>query len=225
MGEFHIFEIGSTLVNEDLSGISVEFSATVVNAVYPLELVVNDNGNWVGINNFESIAQRWQYLKATIRDNFEGIDTEKRLLFYEVLFVNEAHCIKLLRNDVFLQTYFNNLYANHSRGFYFDREVCFALLPSIAPIGFAIEQFVEEYLNEQNKIEIIQKGVIDDARSCMDLENELDEAYFGGEMPMGNYMATYKLDCETNYIDFAELYCNLDLSQPIEINVTIQLVD
>jgi hypothetical protein len=225
IGDQHIFEIGSTLVNEDLSGISVEFSAVVVHAVYPLEVVINDDGNWVGIHNFESIAQRWQYLKATIRDNFEGIETEKRLLFYDAIFDNEVQCTTLLRNDIFLQTYFNNLFANHTRGFYFYREVCFALLPNIAPICFAIEQSVEEYLNDQNKIEIIQKGVYTDERSCVDLENELDEAYFGGEKPTGNYMANYQLNSDTHFIVSAELYCNLDLLEPIEINVRIQLVD
>ena len=224
--EYYIFEIDSILIDEsELSGISVEFNAQVTKAIYPLELVITDEGNWIGIYNFENITKKWHDLKENIEDNFEGDETKKLLDFYDALFKDESRCTRLLRQDIFLQTFFNNLYDNHTQRYFFERKVYFAILPNVAPVCFAVIQNVEEYVNEQNQIEITQKGIYEDERSCMDFEYELNSAFYDGRMPTGSYMATYKLNSASNCIENVDLYCDLDLLKSQEIKVKIKLVD
>ncbi len=225
IADYHLFEIDTLPNEETLSGIAIEFSFAVSKALYPIELVVSEEGNWIGIYKFELLAKRWQVLKPSIRDDFEGPEIEKRIAFYDILFQDEARCTQLLRKDIFLQAYFNNLYDNHTLGNFFERKVYVALLPNVAPVCYTIKQQVEEYVNPTNQIEIHQKGFFEDARSSVDFEYDLDEAYYVGDMPKGNYLAKYKINSTSNCIESVHLDCDLQLATSKEIKIIIELVE
>ncbi len=224
LGELHLFEINSTSENENLEGIIIELSAEIEKAIYPIELVVNDDGNWISIHNFKSIYKRWQIVKTTIYDNFEGVEIDKRLAFYDILFQDEERCTNLLQKDVFLQAFFNNVYANHTLGFSLERELEFAIEPNVKGVSYHITQEIEEYVNPKNKIEILQKGIFADERSIMDFMFDLDEAYYTTEMPSGNYNALYLLNSSSNCIENIRLDCDLKSETSKEITITIELV-
>jgi hypothetical protein len=229
---YHLFVIDTiaNLDSEDPDTMMLELSAHVAQALYPLELVVTDDGNWESIHNFKNIAKRWQGIKENISKEFEGEVIEKRLAFYDSLLEDEARCTELLQKDIFLQAYFNNLYANHTRGFCFDRDLHFHLLPNVNAVVYKTQQEVEEYVNQDNQIEIKQTGTITDTRSILDFEQDYNEPHFAldpatGAMPSGSYTAQYWLNSSNNCVQKVSLECTIDLTESTAVSIRIELVE
>ena len=98
LADYFVFTINKTLDTEqELPTVFDEFIEEVMLALYPLALIVNDNGNWIGIQNFAAIHTSFQNVKQAILDNYEGIEIMKRLKFYDILFNDETRMTQLLQ--------------------------------------------------------------------------------------------------------------------------------
>ena len=200
-----------------------ELNFEVAKALYPLEILVNDNGNWIGIYNFRKIFMRWEVLKQNILDEFEGEEIDKRILFYDKVFQNEIQLTALLQNDIFLKVYFNGIFANHTHVFNFETLVNFPILSNVKNVEYKIVQQIEEYVNDANQIEIKLEGVANDDRCLMDYEYELDEPCFSGKIPEGNYKAHYLLNGINNYIEKIDFECSLNANELNIVKFTAEI--
>jgi hypothetical protein len=225
--DLFLFEINiiTTPEQEELNSILEELSAEVYKALYPLELVVNDYGNWIGIHDFKAIYSKWLNIQNDILDEFDGDDIKKRLAYYNTLFQDEKRLTNLLQKDIFLNTYFNGLYTNHTQGCYFESTIQFPVLPNVANVNYKVVQEIEEYLNKYNLIAIEQQGKIVDRRSYLDYQYELDEPCYNSNIPGGNYKANYLLNSKYNYIKKANLSCSIHLDAVKEIKMSIELIE
>ncbi|WP_395074523.1 hypothetical protein [Flavobacterium sp.] len=200
-----------------------ELNFEVAKALYPLEILVNDNGNWIGIYNFRKIFMRWEVLKQNILDEFEGEEIDKRILFYDKVFQNEIQLTALLQKDIFLKVYFNGIFANHTHVFNFETLVNFPIITNVKNVEYKINQQIEEYINEANQIEIKQEGEANDERSLMDYEYELDEPCFSGTIPQGKYKAHYLLNSKSNSIEKIDFECSLNTNVMNIIKFTAEI--
>jgi hypothetical protein len=226
INEYHLFTIDKIWdPEEELPSVFHELIEEMVKAIYPLELIVNDHGNWIGIHNFRAIYPRWQTIREDILEENEGKEIMKRVSFYDALYRDEATLTSLLQKDIFLQTYFNGLYKNHTQVCYFETTCHVAILPNIKNVSYNVLQEVDEYLDQNQQILIQQTGILNDDRSTLDYDHELDDACFKATIPKGNYKANYVLNPKKNTIVQASLHCTIELEEAREINIRIQQVD
>ncbi|WP_310555680.1 hypothetical protein [Flavobacterium sp.] len=226
VGDYTVFKIDRIPDPEqEWSSVMHEFLEEVTKSIYPLELIVNDDGNWIGIQNFESIAKRWKSIKLDLLDYYEGYEIVKRLLYYDTLFKDENRLTDLLQKDVFLKTYFNGLYANHTQMGYFEPEMDFPILPDIKNVSYKVVQKIEEYVTDDTKIALEKKGAVNDARSLLDYDYNLDEASLVSEIPAGSYVAIYVLNSKNNTIENVNMQCAIELNETKEIKITIAVVE
>lgn len=224
VGDYSIYTLNKIPnPDQELPTVLDDFIEEIEKAIYPLELIVNEEGFWIGIQNFKAIHKRYQLVKLAVLDEYEGTEIIKRLSFYDTLFKEEERLTDLLQKEAFLQIYFNGLYKNHTRGGCFETNVYFPILPHTKKVDYKVSQKIFEYLTPENKITIQQTGQVSDSRSMIDFQYELDEPCFEGSKPTGNYTAQYVLDSTNNTIDQIAFSCSIKLQEVREIKMTITL--
>lgn len=229
----HVFEvdrISKTFINdEEVNSIADELAVKTSAVLYPLELVVSNEGNWIAINNYKAINKRWSKIKEKVNDEYEGEWVEKYLLENEKMLENEDFLLNSLKKDWFLKSYFNSIYVYYSHKFKFQTNTTFPILPNCKGVSYDIEQKIEEYLDEYNLIRIEQKGELNEERSKEDLENEMDIPYYGIIDPnavraKGNYRSLYFLNGKTNFIESLFLECSIDVAVEKKVQVVASLL-
>ena len=227
---FEIDRISKTFINdEEVNTIADELAVKASEVLYPLEVVVTNEGKWIEINNYKEINKRWKKVKAKILDEYEGEWVERYLMLNEKTLENEDYLLDSLKKDWFLNSYFNTIYVYYSHKLKFQTNTTFPVLPNCKSVSYDIEQKVEEYLDVNNLIRIEQKGELKEERSKADLENEMDIPYYGilypnQDMAKGKYRSLYFLNGNTNLIESLFLECSIELAVEKEIQVVVSLL-
>jgi hypothetical protein len=229
-GKSSLFEIDliTKPIDQNLDTMQEDIVAEMSRAIYPLAIEVDKNGNWFEVYNYKTITQRWKTVRNYILDEFEGKDLEKILAFYDTKFQDQENFTALLKNDIFLNCYFNNLYTNHTKNNSFERILDFPILPNIKKVAYKAVQEINPYL-VNNKINIDITGTIADTRATNDYNYQLNEAYYAlvdptATQPEGSYTASYILNSKTNCLEQASVNCFIKLEEVNQIKMTIQLL-
>jgi hypothetical protein len=226
-----LFEVNllTTPAEADFDSILEDMLANISKAIYPLQLIIDYDGNWFEVYNFDAIVKRYKTVRNEILDTFDGKIVVENLTFYDTQFENKEKFTELLKKDVFLNSYFNSLYANHTYGNYFVRTLDFPMLPNIKNVSYKVEQEIEEFLNPNNKITIVLEGEIEDQRAIADFDYQMDEPYHSlidsnAELPYGEYKANYILNGENHCLEKATVNCFIELAEMREIKIDIKLL-
>lgn len=228
---FEIDKISPTYINdEEANTIADEVAEKVSATLYPLTVIVDEDGKWFGIANFKEIKNRWEKVKDTIYNDFEGSWITDYIQECENNLTDENTFLFSLKDNWFLNAYFGGIYIYYRNSFSFDKSVAFPVLTEIADLQYTAKYNLQELLNEEDIIKIDVAGFLDDARSKEDFENKLNFPYQSLEnqntnKATGNYNAKYYLNTITQSIKSMMVECTINLDVPQKIKIIIASIN
>jgi len=227
---FEIDRISKTFLNdEETANIAEELAEKVASVIYPLEIIVDNEGKWTDIYNYDQIQKRWENIKTSILENYEGEFVKKYLQISENTLENESALLFALSKDWFLNAFFGGIYINYSSKYSCNRAISFPILPFCEAPNYAVEQKIDEYLDNYKLISIEQAGNLNDDRAKLDFENNLDFPYYAMQEPpeekaFGKFKARYFLNSTSHCIESMRLKSSIDLEIPKSLEIVISLL-
>ena len=224
---FEIDRMSKTFVNDlECNLIADELAEKVAKVIYPLTILVSNEGRYIDIVNFEKIQKRWKITYAEILEEYEGDWVEKYLALSQQTLKYKNVFRQSLAKDWFLCSYFSGLFVNFSDKFVHKNSIFFPLLPNIGNLEFAITQKIDPYLEDKKFVNIEQNGILIDPRAKADFENGSNFPDIALQNPnaqktTGDFNAKYVLDTKTHDIESVVLTCSIALDVPHKIQVTI----
>jgi hypothetical protein len=230
----HLFEIDratATFINDkEPDTLSAQLAAKAGSILYPLQIIVNKNGQWLEVYNHQELKERFTHTKNEMLAYYKGAWAEKYMKACEQIFEDKTSLKKALNGDLFLASFFTDIYISYPQDLIAEKHRDFPLQPHVKAPQFKITQEVAPYLDEYNKIQIEQKGVLDEERALMDFESDLDYPYYASLNPnepkaQGSFEATYCLNPKDNTIESVVIQTSLELDEPRSVTVMIASIE
>lgn len=210
---FEIDRISKVYLNNAQTDTIIDTLAEEVSSVlYPLQIVVNQEGEWVDIHNFDDIDERWIVIRKRILEKNDGEAINKYLNAVDSIFNDEQNLLQNLSDDWFLKVFFNGIHTNYTSNLFFIAETDFAITPKDDALIFKVTQKIDEYLNDTNMIVIEKKGTL--------LETSKETAFDKSNIS-GNYHSIYHLNPNTYTVESASLEC--DFSSDLTKKATVKI--
>lgn len=224
---FELNRFSKVYINdEEADAIADVLAVKVAQALYPLQILIDENGSFSGIANHEQIQQRWESAKDKIYDEYEGEWVEKYIKLNEEV-INDKESIEFsLWNDYFIRTYFNGIYCEYPENKSRTDEIQFPVIHDVSDISFKVKSEIEDYYDESNFIELNQNGIIDDERAKEDLESKFNFPFYANPdssytLAEGTYRGKYFLNSNDHSIEAAYIEASVELDNPERIKVSI----
>ncbi|WP_395075661.1 hypothetical protein [Flavobacterium sp.] len=224
---FEVNRLSKTFINqEEANSIADELAEKVAQVIYPLKIIIDNSGKWIDIQNFEIIVKRWKKNKKRILQEYQGDWVEKYLDLNEQTLSNKSNFKEAISKDWFLTTYFAEIYVNYTAILKIEKELKFPILPQCDSLQYKVEQKIEMYRDESNRVNIELNGNINEARGKTDLENKLNFPYYFSSNPElekveGTFCTKYFLDQENNVESiYLKSSVELDISTTIEVVIS-----
>jgi hypothetical protein len=224
---FEINRISKLFINdEEADAIADVLAVKVSRVLYPLQIFVDENGNFSGIANYEQIQQRWEGVKENIYNEYEGEWVDKYIELNEDV-LNEKESIEFsLFGDYFIRTYFNGIYSEYPKKKSKTSDIQFPVLNDVSDINYTVKSEIEEFYDESNFIVVNQNGEINDERSKEDLESKFDFPFYANPdstytLAEGKYRSKYFLNPNDRSIEAAYLEASVELAIPERVKISI----
>ena len=202
-----------------------ELALYVSSTLYPLELLIDSNGAYSGINNYTEISERWSNKKDKIREYYKGEYLEKYLNLNDRVFRNKENIEQSLNNDLLLHAFFNSIHCAYGNNFQNSRVDAVPFFTKTKGIDYKITCTLHEYMNEQGYITVTMDGKLVDNRSKTDLEHTVIFPTYGdSEKATGTYIGKYMLESKYHTIDALMFDCSLDLEKKKKISVVVSRI-
>ncbi|MHC0444271.1 hypothetical protein ACWA1F_02610 [Flavobacterium sp. 3-218] len=228
--QYFFFEIDrkSLYVDEEIEKTMADKLAEMTAKVfYPLQVVVDSNGSYTAIHNFNQIRKRWPETKTEVLKEFEGEAVEERLKVFEKNIADDDTIAQSFSKDWFLRSFFSGIHIEYKEDLTIQNKIRFPVSQRIGEVVFDVKQSILPAVDKYNLVNVTQTGVLFDNRSKDDFENNLDFPNIDldgkSEKMEGNFEAFYFLNPNTNIIDSLFLECEMKLNVPQKI--TIELSD
>ncbi|KAF2333766.1 LysM peptidoglycan-binding domain-containing protein [Flavobacterium daemonense] len=213
---YHFFEIRKSinLFIDDKAPdrLMDDIGVKLVQVLYPLNIVVDNEGKWIDIHNYEEIVSRWKNKKEKIVEYYNGGITPKYIEHCELSLASSEQLLKSLYSDHFLRSFFNGMYIKHTDDFVCESEISFPLERN-KESKFQIQQKVDPYLNDSNLIKVQQNG---------DYINLNIHSNLGFELFDGDYNATYFLTPDLYFIKNMNVECKIDFNKAIKLLIEVE---
>lgn len=206
--EYFYFEIDAVsklyLNGTEVDGLAVELAENTAQILYPLQIVVDDNGKWRDIYNFEEIQKRWETKKQDLLDYYEGDTTDQYIAIVDKTLQSKGKLVNRLAGNWFLRAFFNGIHIDYTEKLEIEKNVFFQPIAKTEDLAFLISQKIEPLTDDFNRIIVTQKGSL--------LDEYID----------GMYDATYFLNPNNHNIEQLSLECLIEMepSQKIRIEVS-----
>lgn len=212
--------------NNEKKSMADELAEITAKVFYPLKLVVNSDGKFVDIYNFDDIRNRWQKVKKEVLKEFRGVAVEERLKVFESKLDDNIVILKSFLNDWFLRAFFNGLNIEYKQTLTVENTIRFPISKKIGEVEFLVKQTILPTVDQYNLVNVTQTGTLSDSRSKDDFENNLLFPYTNTEEKEvqkleGNFEAYYFLNPNTNVVDSLYLECEIKLDIPQKIAIAI----
>lgn len=224
---FELNRISKIFINDqETDTIADVLAVKVAQVLYPLQILIDENGSFSGIANYEQIQQRWYAVKEAIYDEYEGEWVEKYVELNEEV-LNEKESIEFsLLSDYFIRTYFNGIYSEYPDRNSKNNKIQFPVLNDVSDINYQVKSEVEAFYDESNFIVLNQDGVINEERSKEDLEAKFNFPFYANPdssyvIAEGNYRGKYFLNPSDHSIEaaYVEASVALDVTERIKISI------
>ena len=228
---FEIDKISATYINDEEANTVADELAEILSAtLYPLTIIVDENGKWNNVANFKEIKNRWDKVKETIYKDFEGDWINDYLQECENNLIDENTFTLSLKENWFLNAYFGGIYFYYGNSFNFENSMNFPVLTEIADLQYTVKHNLQELLNEEDTVKIDVTGFLNDARSKEDFENKLNFPFQtlenqNAEKATGSYNAKYFLNTTTQSIESMMVECKINLDIPQKIKIIIASIN
>ncbi|MBS0026513.1 hypothetical protein ACTJJ0_02835 [Chitinophaga sp. 22321] len=230
-GSQFLFEINKGQVyidNEAPEKMIDKLAETCGKVLYPLQVAVNEDGQFTAVANQPQIAAAWEAAKPGVLQYYTGVVTADIVAYMDLAVSSAAHIYQSLCRDWFMALYFSNIYQPGSD--IMERSIAAALpvMPYGTPVTFKVSQKPVQHNTDSGCLILQQKGSCDDPRSLEDLLQDKDiplsQQLYGIHTPLkGSLDLTYKLyhkDFSINAI-IGECRLSLDAGQEKKINISL----
>ena len=221
---FEVSRIGNVYINDTAaSTMAEEIAEKASSALYPLLVVVDENGKWVYINNFNQIQERWYETKEQVLKYYKGEQVEKYLSIYDRNLEDSDTLYLSLSKDWFLNAFFNGIHTQYPPSLSIQKEIDFPLIAKTENIKYLVDQKLDDRLDVDNFLVININGKLSDERTKTDFENELKQPVkeYSEQKAMGSYRAKYFLNPQDYIPESIFISCNLELDVPQKYSVSI----
>jgi hypothetical protein len=221
---FEIDRLSKIYINEiEADSVADELAEKTSSVLYPLQVVVDQEGEWIDVHNYEEINERWEIKRNEILEDYPGEQTIKYLDLFENNLESSQTLSLVLANDWFIRSFFNGIHTEYTPKLAFKGYTYFPFITKSDDLIFDIEQKVDEYLDENDLINIDLKGALDDNRTETDIENELNlqSSTFTEQKVSGNYRAKYFLDPNNYSIQTLFIECSIIVDVPQKYTVIV----
>ncbi|WP_310556421.1 hypothetical protein [Flavobacterium sp.] len=230
---YFVYEINKSEIfinDEEPNYMLDELAEKVTQNIYPLQIVVNEEGKYIGIHNFNEIKKRWEKSKKEILEYHSGNWVNDYLELTDKTLENESSLQISLESDWFLSSFFGGIYINYTPFLKFENSITFPILPKIKPLVYKVEQTTDEYLDEFNQVIVEQNGILNEERSKADIENGLPFPNYSFSNPQavkaqGTFTSRYFINSKNNTIESLFLQCSVLLDKPKKIEVIVALTN
>jgi hypothetical protein len=228
--EYFYFEIDTIsklyLNGTEVEGLAVELAENTAQMLYPLQIVVDPNGKWRDIYNFEAIQKRWKTKKQDLLDYYNGDTTDQYIGIVDKTLQSKERLVNKLSSNWFLRAFFNGIHIDYTEKSEIEKKVFYPISTNIIEPQFLVKQKINEKLDKNQRLIVDQKGILDDQRSKIDFEN-------GFEFPIhamanknsikskGGYEAKYYLNSNTHNLDRLLLECFVETESMQKIKVEV----
>ncbi|MGF6850959.1 hypothetical protein QFZ51_006194 [Chitinophaga sp. W3I9] len=230
-GNMFLFEInkGQVYINDQAPEKMIDKLAEQCGKVlYPLQIKVNEAGQFTGIANQLQIAAAWAAAKPGIQQYYTGDITDEIIAYMDLAVSSEAHIYRSLCRDWFMALYFADLYQPGSDIMKRQLTAALPVMPYTAPVLFNVTQQPIQHNTASGSLVLQQKGSCSDPRSAEDISAEkeipLSRQLHGIHTPAkGQVDITYKL-YQTDYsINAITGECSLQLVPGQDKKVTFTI--
>lgn len=81
--------------------------------LYPMELILDPKGNFMGINNYRQIRNAWLKEKQKLQHVYEDEYSLQYIEMFDGVMLHSSNLMKYMKRDLFLQFYFSSFYAKY----------------------------------------------------------------------------------------------------------------
>jgi hypothetical protein len=200
------------LNNEEPELVIDELALATAKVIYPLQIILNYRGKFVGVNNYEEIVKRWEIVKENIRDNFESEQTENYIISTEATLQSKETLLASLKKDWFLNAYFSEIYINYYSKYKINSKIHFPVITDFEDFEYKIVQEMNKYSDDESQLTISQAGQIDNETN----ENNEDLIPING-----SFESKYLLDPINKSIKNVMVNCSLDFITSKKLSIII----
>ena len=216
---FEINRLSQLYINdEEANSIAEELASKTSKVFYPLQIKVNQIGDYIGLENHKDIVYRWVDVKRAILTEYEGETVEEYLELMENSIKEESNVYHSLKKDFFIRTLFNSFYISHSSDLIAENSISYPLFSDKEDLNFQVTQKIKPHLDEYNLVNIEQKGDLVEEDNAEELENK--NALINGKEE-GKYFAKYFLHPNSFIVESVLLECNIALEKPKKVSIVI----
>ena len=207
-----IDRISDILINDEIPDLAADQLAYETGKIfYPLIIEISQRAQYLGVHNFEQIAERWQKLRPEIVRRFSGVEAERYFTRMNEVVASKAAVDELFRNDLLLTFCFNTVYLDYAEEPVDKKKLCFPV-GDYAPVTYDVS--VSKCRNAKGFKEIVQEG--------REVKSEGADSLHPDKSDKENtYAATFVLDTATNCI--LEATAEWDFKQPHKKNISLIL--
>jgi hypothetical protein len=200
-----------------------ELAEKTSGVLYPLVVIVDYEGEFVAVHNFQDIKERWEKIQPEILEAYPGEESEKYLALFAENLKSNATLNSALSYDWFIRAFFNGIHTGYTSKLSFESDVYFPFLAKNDDLKFRAEHKIDDYLDENNLINIDIKGVLEEDRTKTDFEYELDLPTHSSldQKAAGSYRAKYFLNPNNYTIETLYIECAINLDTPQKFTVMV----
>ncbi|MGO3183391.1 MAG: LysM peptidoglycan-binding domain-containing protein [Aequorivita sp.] len=221
-------KISKTFINdEEPSLMADEMALACTDVLYPILFEIDSNGRLLNIHNHSEILKRWKNKRSNELQYFQGEVAENYFDLFEKSLEEKEYLFHKLQSDWFFIGYFNDIYSVYDNQTNIEKEIGFPILPHTKGVAYVIDQRAENF-SVNNRIKIFLKGKCSDLRSKTELESKIYFPSIEAEEKNtvdGDFKGSYFLDPKDNSIQFAYIFCNLELSEQKSMAITISKIN
>jgi hypothetical protein len=221
---FEVSRIGNIYINDTKANtMAEEIAEKASDALYPLLVVVDETGEWIYINNFSKVEERWQEAKKQIRSYYKGEQVEKYFSIYDKNLENSDALYLSLSKDWFLKAFFNGIHLEYPSTLSIQKEIDFPLMAKSKNLNYQVNQTIDDHFDVDNFLVIDINGKLDDERTKTDFERALGLPIkeYSEQKVTGDYRAKYFLNPLKQIPESIFISCTLELDTLQKYSVTI----
>ncbi len=222
---YEIYKISPTEINgEDDINDTEDVKEKILNLIYPIQVLVRENGTWQELLYDKRIVKRFEVAKREILDYYKGQLVHDLLQHAEKKMCNEKNFKELFADNWLLDTIFSNVYRYYNNNEANEEALHFALLKNVLPQKFLVLQSISNFDEDKKLVTICKKGVLNDERTRAQLEQLVQEQNFDGQgetFATGELVQNIVLNVETFALESVHLKANLDLQEKRVVEIVL----
>lgn len=227
---FEIDRISNLYINEEeVNEIADLLAYKTSKVLYPLQISVDEYGEFYTIENLSVFQERWSAVKEEVYKEFDGETVDEYCKKIEKIIGEPENLIFYLRNDYFLRTLFFGIYQKFDQNYQTKLTETFPVVDNAIEPNYDITVEIDPLKDEYDLVNIEGEGKLYDERTVYDFMNGAPFSLIIENQPVmndeGNLRIVYYLNGKTLLPESVYLECSIKLREEKKIAVAIAAID